>query len=67
LTAIMPPSVRTPARSASGAGVFVLRFLAEDVGKELDLVLDTVLRSLSRKTAAVPPNRIITLWRRRQG
>ena len=29
---------------------FVLRFLAEDVGKELDLVLDAVLRALSRRT-----------------
>lgn len=29
-------------------GYFVLRFLAEDVGKELDTVLDTVLRALSR-------------------
>jgi superfamily II DNA or RNA helicase/very-short-patch-repair endonuclease len=29
-------------------GYLVLRFLAEDVGKELDLVLDAILRSLSR-------------------
>jgi very-short-patch-repair endonuclease len=36
-------------------GFFVLRFLAEDVGKELELVLDTILRSVIRKTAAVPP------------
>ena len=28
----------------------VLRFLAEDVGKDLDLVLDAVLRGLSRRT-----------------
>ena len=28
---------------------FVLRFLAEDVGKDLDLVLDVVLRTLSRR------------------
>jgi very-short-patch-repair endonuclease len=27
-------------------GYRVLRFLAEDVGKELDLVMDTILRSL---------------------
>ena len=26
---------------------FILRFLAEDVGRELDLVLDAVLRALS--------------------
>lgn len=30
-------------------GYFVLRFLAEDVGKELDLVLDTILRTLSHR------------------
>jgi len=29
-------------------GYVVLRFLAEDVGRELDLVLDTILRSLTR-------------------
>jgi very-short-patch-repair endonuclease len=29
-------------------GFLVLRFLAEDVGKELDSVLDAILRSLSR-------------------
>ncbi|MEO7274096.1 MAG: DUF559 domain-containing protein [Vicinamibacterales bacterium] len=30
-------------------GYLVLRFLAEDVGKELDLVLDTILRALSHR------------------
>ncbi len=30
-------------------GYFVLRFLAEDVGKQLDFVLDTILRSLSHR------------------
>ena len=30
-------------------GYFVLRFLAEDVGKELDAVLDGVLRALARR------------------
>jgi superfamily II DNA or RNA helicase len=30
-------------------GYFVLRFLAEDVGKHLDTVLDTILRTLSRR------------------
>jgi len=30
-------------------GYFVLRFLAEDVGKHLDSVLDTILRTLSRR------------------
>ena len=28
-------------------GYFILRFLAADLGKELDLVLDTVLRTLA--------------------
>ena len=30
-------------------GYFVLRFLAEDVGKELDVVLDAILRVLARR------------------
>jgi len=30
-------------------GYFVLRFLAEDVGKELDAVLDGILRSLANR------------------
>jgi len=35
-------------------GYLVLRFLAEDLGKELDSVLDSILRSLtSRRTATV--------------
>ena len=34
-------------------GYLVLRFLAEDVGKELDLVLDTILRSLAGIRRAV--------------
>ncbi len=33
-------------------GYFVLRFLAEDVGKELDAVLDSILRALSRSRGA---------------
>jgi very-short-patch-repair endonuclease len=36
-------------------GYLVLRFLAEDVGKELDLVLDAILRALSyRQSTALP-------------
>lgn len=41
---------------------FVVRFLAEDVGKELDLVLDAVLRALSRRatpSAVVSPLRVV--------
>jgi very-short-patch-repair endonuclease len=30
-------------------GYFVLRFLVEDVGKELDAVLDAILRVLARR------------------
>ena len=30
-------------------GYFVLRFLAEDVGKNLDMVLDTIQRTLFRR------------------
>ena len=30
-------------------GYFVLRFLAEDIGKELDAVLDAILRVLTRR------------------
>jgi hypothetical protein len=42
----------------------VLRFLAEDVGKELDLVLDAIVRSLSRRNAAIAAISINTLPRR---
>jgi hypothetical protein len=31
-------------------GYLVLRFLSEDVGKELDMVLDAILRSLSNRS-----------------
>ena len=33
-------------------GYLVLRFLAEDVGKELDMVLDAILRMLSHRAAS---------------
>jgi very-short-patch-repair endonuclease len=36
-------------------GYFVLRFLAEDVGRELDAVLDAILRALSRRGSAPVP------------
>ncbi|MBN2560496.1 MAG: DEAD/DEAH box helicase family protein [Phycisphaerae bacterium] len=35
-------------------GYFVLRFLAEDVGKRLDEVLDTILRALSHRAKEQP-------------
>jgi very-short-patch-repair endonuclease len=34
-------------------GYLVLRFLAEDVGKELDMVLDAILTALSRRRPAI--------------
>lgn len=40
-------------------GYLVLRFLAEDVGKELDLVLDSILRVLSHRSPATNLLRIV--------
>ena len=42
------PSGPTQGPDASGERYFVLRF-AEDVGEELDLVLDTIVRTLSHR------------------
>ena len=42
----------------------ILRFLAEDVGKELDLVLDTVVRGLGRRTPSSSAVRPISILRR---
>jgi very-short-patch-repair endonuclease len=36
-------------------GYFVLRFLAEDVGKDLDAVLDAILRALIRRGSPAVP------------
>ena len=44
-------------------GYLVLRFLAEDVGKELDLVLDTILRVLSSRHVGRFANRTINVSR----
>ena len=38
----------------SKQGYLVLWFLAEDIGKELDMVLDAILRALSRRRATIP-------------
>ena len=35
-------------------GYFVLRFLAEDVGNDLDAVLDAILRMLARRRQSTP-------------
>jgi len=45
-------------------GYLVLRFLAEDVGKELDLVLDAILRSIGNRASRVSATR--TLFARDQ-
>ncbi len=42
----------------------VLRFLAEDVGKELDLVLDAILRALSHRRPAIPATAPLSFVRR---
>ncbi len=44
-------------------GYLVLRFLAEDVGKELDLVLDAILRALSRRQVGRSANRVLSVSR----
>jgi very-short-patch-repair endonuclease len=36
-------------------GYFVLRFLAEDVGRDLDAVLDAILRALARRGSSTAP------------
>lgn len=38
-------------------GLFVLRFLAEDLAKELDLILDSILRTLSHLKRSARPRR----------
>jgi len=45
-------------------GYLVLRFLAEDVGRELDVVLDAILRSLSHRRASPSTVHTLTLSRR---
>jgi hypothetical protein len=39
------------------SGYFVLRFLAEDVGRELDLVLDAILRALAHRQTMLSPSK----------
>ncbi|MEP7306172.1 MAG: DEAD/DEAH box helicase family protein [Acidobacteriota bacterium] len=46
------------------SGYLVLRFLAEDVGKELDLLLDTILRALSHRRPAGPTTEPLQIVRR---
>jgi superfamily II DNA or RNA helicase/very-short-patch-repair endonuclease len=42
-------------------GYLVLRFLAEDVGKDLNLVLDAILRALSHRRASPPAVHSLTI------
>jgi very-short-patch-repair endonuclease len=42
-------------------GYLVLRFLAEDVGRELDVVLDSVLRAVNHRGAPSPIASITTI------
>jgi very-short-patch-repair endonuclease len=44
-------------------GYLVLRFLAEDVGKDLDRVLDAILRALSHRRQAAPTMAPLTFAR----
>jgi very-short-patch-repair endonuclease len=45
-------------------GYLVLRFLAEDVGRELDVVLDGILRALSHRQLTAPPVAPLSFVRR---
>ena len=45
-------------------GYLVLRFLAEDVGRDLDVVLDALLRSLSNRRRSSPTSHTVTISRR---
>lgn len=47
-------------------GCLVLRFLTEDVGKELDHVLDAILRALSHRRSAVTATDTLSFMRRGQ-
>ena len=44
-------------------GYLVLRYLAEDLAKELDSVLDRILRSLSSRRTAMVPTHALNLVR----
>ena len=40
-------------------GYMVLRFLATDVGRELDSVLDAILGALTRRSSSAPTGKLI--------
>jgi len=48
------------------SGYLVLRFLAEDVGKELDVVLDAILRALSHRRTTLSTTETLQFVRRSQ-
>jgi very-short-patch-repair endonuclease len=50
-----PIAYRRDRRKDQENGYFVLRFLTEDVGRELDTVLDAILRVLSRRDSRAAP------------
>ena len=45
-------------------GYLVLRYLAEDLAKELDAVLDGILRSLSSRRKSTASTDVLTILRR---
>ena len=45
-------------------GFLVLRYLAEDLAKELDLVLDGILRAVSSRQRSPVVTNTVTFWRR---
>jgi very-short-patch-repair endonuclease len=45
------------------SGYLVLRYLAEDLGKELDAVLDGILRAISSRQKSPAVTNTVTLWR----
>jgi very-short-patch-repair endonuclease len=62
--AVIIQSTRESSKLLQESGYLVLRFLAEDVGKELDSVLDAILRSLSHRRVSPSTVHTLTISRR---